>query len=260
MKTAATERRAALLERLDEVAASLRAAGGLGLLGLGSAGRERERLDEWSDLDFFAVVPSGRRDEFIADTAWLAGPRPLAFLFRNTADGYKLLWDDGIFAEMAVFEPEGLARAAFAPGAWVWRDDSLDPALASPANPGYPSWKPESIEWCLGELLTCLYVGLGRYRRGERLSGWRFVQSHCLDRFLEIASFSPPASGVCPDPYSRDRRFEALHPEAASLLPRILGGIDRVPEAALAFLDWLEPRMSVNAALAAEIRKLAAGR
>lgn len=259
MKTAATERRQALLARLDEVAASLRAAGGLGLIGLGSVGVERERLDQWSDLDFFAVVPSGRRDDFITDTAWLAGPRSLAFLFRNTADGYKLLWEDGIFAEMAVFDPEGLAKVPFAPGAWVWRHESLDPALASPANPGYPSWKPESAEWCLGELLTCLYVGLGRWRRGERLSGWRFVQSHCLDRFLEITSFWEAAKGAFPDPYSKDRRFEALYPEAAALLPRILLGMDRVPEAALAFLDWLEPRMAVNPALAGEIRKLAAG-
>src|SRR5688500_13710352 len=49
-----------LLERLNQIARSLAASGsGLALIGLGSVGEERERLDAWSDLDFFAIVGAG---------------------------------------------------------------------------------------------------------------------------------------------------------------------------------------------------------
>jgi hypothetical protein len=34
--------------------------------------------------------------------------------------------------------------------------------------------------------LTNLYVGLGRFHRGEKLSALRFIQHHAVDRFLEL--------------------------------------------------------------------------
>lgn len=47
----------ALLNRLDAIGHSLEKSGhALALIGLGSAGVETERLDSYSDLDFFAIV------------------------------------------------------------------------------------------------------------------------------------------------------------------------------------------------------------
>ena len=44
----------ALLHRLNEIAKSIeKSQKALALLGLGSIGKEQERLDEYSDLDFF---------------------------------------------------------------------------------------------------------------------------------------------------------------------------------------------------------------
>jgi hypothetical protein len=46
-----------LLARLDAIARSLEASGHAeALIGLGSVGLELDRLDEYSDLDFFAIV------------------------------------------------------------------------------------------------------------------------------------------------------------------------------------------------------------
>ena len=51
-----------LLTRLDEIGKSLEDSGrALALIGLGSVGTETERLDEWSDLDFFAAVQPGEK-------------------------------------------------------------------------------------------------------------------------------------------------------------------------------------------------------
>ena len=49
-----------LLQRLDDIGQSLKdSRQALALLALGSCGAERERLDQYSDLDFFVIVKDG---------------------------------------------------------------------------------------------------------------------------------------------------------------------------------------------------------
>ena len=49
-----------LLQRLDEIGRSLERSGhALALIGLGSVGTELDRLDDYADLDFFAIVEDG---------------------------------------------------------------------------------------------------------------------------------------------------------------------------------------------------------
>lgn len=53
---------ALLLDRLDAIGRALVARpGALGLLGLGSVGRETDRLDAHSDLNFFVIVRAGAK-------------------------------------------------------------------------------------------------------------------------------------------------------------------------------------------------------
>lgn len=247
-----------LKKRMVSLALSLEAdEDALALLGLGSAGIEDDRLDQWSDLDFFVIVKEGSKARFLDDPSWLSGPKPVAYLFNNTKDGFKLLWEDGIFGEMAVFEPGELAAIPYSEGKVWWCRDGFDANILAPRNAGGHSWSPPSPEFCAGELLTCLYVGLCRWNRGERLSAWRFVQGYCLDRVLELAEFWEDPSPGSRDPYNRDRRLETRYPSLVPLFERTLLGYTRVPEAALSLLDWLETKMTVNRAMAAEIRKLA---
>jgi len=247
----------ALLEtRLQQIAQTLQSSGGLGLLALGSVGVERARLDRWSDLDFFLIVPPGTKDAFRNDTHWFSRVAPVEWIFRNTGDGYKLLFADGVFGEMAWFEPAELASIPYAPGRWVWRSPELDEAWAVSQNPGRPASLPDSSAWALGELLSCLYVGLCRWNRGEKLSAWRFIQTYCLDRFLELVELTQP-SAPFGDYYSWDRRWEARHPGLGPLLARFLKGYEDTPSSSLAFLDWCELHFEVNPGLAREIRTLA---
>lgn len=231
----------------------------LALLGLGSVGLETERLDSWSDLDFFVIVREGYKKQYLSDPSWLETAHPVAYRFANTPDGFKLLFADGIFAEMAVFEPQEMAGIPFAEGRVWWAREGFDTAILRPVNQGGKKWMPPSADFLVGELLTCLYVGLCRYRRGEQLSAWRFIQGYCLDRFLELAEFWETPGPGFEDPYNRDRRFEDRFPVAAQHLPGLLTGYRAIPESALAFLDWLESKTGVNQAMAKEIRKLAGG-
>jgi len=164
------------LQRLDALTTSLaRRDDALALLALGSVGAERNRLDAWSDLDFFVLVrEGGAKARYIAELDWLAEAHPLVWHFQNTPDGHKALMADGVYCEFAVFEPRELAHVAYAPGRFVWRRDEVDAALAHPSRP-LPN-APDA-QWLLGEVLSNLLVGLQRFARGERarIMPWRPV-------------------------------------------------------------------------------------
>ncbi len=248
-----------LLTRLDEIGGALARKGhALALIGLGSVGLELNRLDAYSDLDFFAVVEPGYKRSFIEKLDWLSVIRPIAYAFLNTADGYKLLFDDGVFCEFAVFEPDELRGISFAPGRVIWKQPQVAENIAIPATMPQ-SWAPHDTAWVVGEALTNLYVGMERYRRGEKLSAMRFIQHYAVDRVLDLASLVEPEQPVFKDPFSNERRFEQRFPQLALQLSDFAAGYDRSPEAALAILVFLERHFEVNARMAEEIRRLCVG-
>lgn len=243
-----------LLQRLEEIGHSLaQSDGGLALLGLGSVGQELSRLDEYSDLDFFAIVRPGYKTRFITDLDWLSRIQPVAYAFKNTDDGYKLLFADGIFCEFAVFEPDELAGIPFVGDRTIWQaldfDDSL---LAKPAA----EMTERSLEWLMGEALTNLYVGLGRYRRGEKLSAARFVQWYAVDRVVELAARIEVEQSHFADQFDRDRRFEQRFPDTAVHLPQFVPGYEHSPTAAQVILDFLDTHFAVNPAMKKAIQAL----
>ncbi len=245
------------LNRLDEIGASLaRSEHALALIGLGSVGQELERLDAYSDLDFFAVVEAGFKPAYLADLGWLSAVAPVVYAFPNTLDGYKLMFADGIFCEFAVFEPVELRQAAFAPGRMVWKRAGAEDLPTGSAPAARPA-ESRATEWLVGEALTNLYVGLGRYRRGEKLSAQRFIQHYAVDRLLELAARVEDEQAAQRDPFANERRFEQRFPATAALLPRFVPGYDHTPQAALEILAFLEAHFEVNAFLAQAVRRLA---
>lgn len=245
-----------LLDRLDAIRISLASSGhALALIGLGSVGDELQRLDEYSDLDFFAIVQPGFKASFIADLAWLERVHPIAFSFQNTTDGHKVLFADGIYAEFAVFVPDELPNIPAARGRVVWHTDSFDPATLTFQPPAAP--EPPPVEWLAGEILTNLYVGLGRLRRGERLSAMRLIQVHAVDRLIQLsADINSPSPAASNDPFTLERRYEARYPRIAAVLPLFMQGYDRSVESALAILAFLEQHTPVNPAIKQRILNL----
>lgn len=247
-----------LLRRLEEIAGSLATDGrGLALLGLGSVGVERDRLDRWSDLDFFAVVEPGAKAAMLEDLTWLTAIAPVDHAFRNTPDGYKLLYADGVFCEFAVFEPQELPGIPFTPGHVVWARDDVDRSLLHPSRPA-PAPAPADVAWSTGEALTNLYVGLGRYHRGERLAAARLVQQHAVDRVLEIAATLEPPTTAPADPFAPERRAEQRLPLAAEHLASFVQGYERTPQSARAILAWLDDHVDVPPALRSAVLALCA--
>ena len=247
-----------LLNRLEAIGQALERSGrALALIGLGSVGTELERLDEFSDLDFFVIVEAGAKPDYLHQLGWLQAVAPIAYHFQNTPDGHKLLFADGIFCEFAVFERAELAEIPFAPGRIVWKRPGVEDALALPAvRPGRPD--DHSLEWLLGEALTNLYVGLSRHRRGEQLSATRFIQGYAVDRLVELATRVEPERPVRRDPFVGERRFEQRFQAMALELPHFMQGYARNVESARAILAFLVRHFDVNPAMRQAILALAA--
>ena len=246
----------ALLQRLDAIGRSVAGTDhALALLALGSVGTEQDRIDAYSDLDFFVVVHDGYGAAYIADLGWLSAVWPIAYCFRNSRHGYKLLFADGIYAEFAVFEETELAQMTFPAARIVWQAAGVDDSIRLPQQ-GAPTPAPRPLEELLGELLTNLYVGLGRYLRGERLSAARFIQGHAVDRLVEAAPLLEAAGAAHRDSFGPERRFEQRFPTVAQALPQFMQGYDRSPESAAALLAFVEQHWAVNPALGQAIRAL----
>ena len=245
-----------LLRRLTEIGQSLeRSSHALALLGLGSVGVELDRLDAYSDLDFFIIVEPGYKSAYLGNLEWLSDIHPIAYHFLNTEDGYKLLFTDGIFCEFAVFEPDELQRIPFTGGRIVWQKPQVAETLFHPVEQA-ASRQRSSQEWLLGEALTNLYVGMGRERRGEHLSAMRFIQGHAVDRLLELVEHLEESQPVKQDKFALERRFEQRFPGTSSLAPGWMQGYHRNRESALEMLEFLEKHFAVNDSIASAIRRL----
>lgn len=246
-----------LLQRLNDIARSLQSSGSArALLGLGSVGTELNRLDEYSDLDFFVIAKNGMKQQLIQDLSWLSSIAPLAYHFQNTKDGHKVLFDDGIYCEFAVFEEEEMASAVFSAGRIIWKEHDFDESVCVPKKQSMP-FVPENLEWAVGEALTCIYVGLCRYARGEKLSGTRFIQSYAVDMIVSCSSYFEQELPASKDQFQHERRYEQRFPQLANRLPSVIQGYERSPESALALLSIIEEFVPVNQILKQKIHTLA---
>jgi hypothetical protein len=245
-----------LLKRLDAIGHSLEQSGhALALIGLGSVGLELDRLDSYSDLDFFVIVEEGYKRAYLDSLRWLSNIHPIAYSFLNTEDGYKVLFEDGIFCEFAVFEPAELETIPFAPGRIVWKRADIPDTFGQPTT--FPSSKQKRVkDWLLGEALTNLYIGLNREKRGEKLSATRFIQGYAVDRLLELVEYVESANETHRDLFVNERRFEQRFPDLVSHVGTWIQGYEKNHESALAMLEFLEDYFEVNEAIAKAIREL----
>ncbi len=248
-----------LLLRLDELAAVLSERGdALALVALGSVGRDLDRLDDHSDLDFFVVVNDGVKERYLESIDWLEAAGPVDFSFANTVDGRKALFADGLFAEYAVFTLDELRAASYPPARLVWRRHDAPDGLERAGREPTPS-ALATPEWQVNEALTNLYVGLHRDLRGERLAAMRLIQVHAVDRLLAYVDLTGASSRPRQDPFAIERGAEARIPADVLPLAVLVPGYDRNREAAIAILRWLELHAHVDSVMATAIRDAAAG-
>lgn len=221
----------------------------LGLLALGSCA-DIDRMDQWSDLDFFVLVDKDKQESYLNNLNWLEACAPLAYVFRNTKDGHKIMWEDGIYAEYAVFEYDQMENIPFSKGQFIFKRNSYE--LNNTPNVDYPVLT-QTTDYAINEILTNLYVGLLRYHRGELLSACRLIQVHAVDRVL---SMHREIDNTKYDMFSLERRVEFNHPELNELLNRTILGYSRIIESARNMLDYIKTITDLNPMMVHEIERL----
>jgi lincosamide nucleotidyltransferase B/F len=224
----------------------------LALLALGSCA-ELDRQDEWSDLDFFVIVEEGKQRNYLENLEWLEACAPLAFSFRNTIDGHKIMWNDGAYAEYAVFEMNMLPRIPFTTGMFMFKKEGVE--LSESSSIPMPNLH-QDIDYAVNEILTNLYVGLSRYHRGEILSAFRLIQVHAIDHVLSMADklYTPKLENE--DVFALNRRAELRHPELCTLFTHSLLGYSHVPHSAKVILEYLKSITNPNQMMVNEIERL----
>jgi lincosamide nucleotidyltransferase B/F len=243
-----------LLKRLDDMGSYLKKCeDSLALLALGSVGVELNRLDQYSDLDFFLIVKKGSKSKYLDSLFWLNDVYPLVYSFKNTIDGYKILFEDGIYGEFAVFEEAEMDTISYSEGRWIFKkpECTIGNVQSKPFEPVYSHDFDDQVN----ELLTNLLVGLQRFRRGEKLAAQRLIEYHALNRLLSILPEIYIEESGYPDKFNLERRIEFRFPTFAKNLPLFVQGIENVPASASHLLAFVISHFKVSEALVKEIRK-----
>lgn len=244
-----------LLLRLEQIAQALEEEPhALALIGLGSTGTELFRLDEYSDLDFFLVVQAGQQATYIQNLGWLERAHPISWNFQNTVDGHKLLFSDGIFAEMAVFSLDQLTSIPYANARLIWHRPAIHPELI-PVDNLIQNRHAHSKEWLIGEILSNLYVGLCRDARGEKLSAQRFIQHYAVDHLIKLLPWLAPQAQAG-DPFANERRLESRFPEFADCWSKMVQGVQHNRQSAAQILVFMENHFEIQSDILHIIKNL----
>ncbi len=185
------------------------------VLGLVAVGSMAGSPDEYSDHDFFVIAEPAHAQGLRDDLDWLPDPDRIVLSFAETAHGVKVLYDGGHLLEFAVFAPDELALARMNRHRVLLDRERVTSRVADvvAATPNQVAAEARDDDYLLGQLLTNVFVGVGRYRRGERLSGRHFVHGQALRHLLLLLSRHVPAErSDLLDNLDPHRRFERAYP------------------------------------------------
>ena len=210
----------------------------LGLVALGSMAAIDYVPDAWSDHDFFVIVASGEQARFRTDLSWLPDRERVAFSFLETEHGVKVVYDDGHLLEFAVFDDRELDLARVNRYRVLLDRGDLERRMGELRAVTVRATEGSARDdvWLFGQFLTNLLVGVGRYWRGERLSGHAFVKKHAVNHLLVLlARHAPAERASLLDDLDPWRRFDLVHERLGAEIDALLG--EPVPVAASGLLD-----------------------
>lgn len=221
------------------------------LLGLGSMS-ETFRVDAYSDMDFFLIVKNGTKSLYMNNLEWLAFDT-IVFSFKNSNDGYKVLFKDGNFAEFAIFTEDEIVDATFTKGKIYYTKPNFDIDIVRPRK---IRDKKLNIEYNVCEALSNIYIGLNRLKRGELSSATTFIQSYAFNLIIELFSvvFTPIHPNT--DYFVAERRIEERYPQCKAIIKDMKKGYTHNKESANVMLNFLIQYFNPNPYMIERIQSL----
>ena len=210
----------------------------VGLVALGSMAGRDYAPDAFSDHDFFVITRPGEQEPFRREKGWVPRADGLVLWMRETAHGVKALFDSGHLLEFAIFSLEELRLARINRYRVLLDKAGVEEAVAEVARHTARQGSPDDA-WLLGQFLTQLLIGAGRYTRGEQLSGHSRVKEDALRHLVRLlARHGRSEHAALLDDLDAVRRFERVFPRLGQELNEALGR--KTPQAALLLLDLAE--------------------
>jgi hypothetical protein len=203
---------AALLKHLDadpEV---------LGLVLLGSSSGQPPAPDDFSDHDLFVVTRPGAQERFRNDLGWLPNSAELVLSFRETAHGVRAVDRTGHVVEFAAFDPDELSLARVNRySVPLDKADVRERMAKVQRETAAGTATPPDERWLVGQFLTELVVGAGRYARGERISGHFRVRLNAVQHLLGLLRLrATPAGARCSTTWTSRGAWRPCCPSSAA--------------------------------------------
>ena len=193
----------------------------LGLIFLGSAA-QTDRVDEWSDHDFFVIVKDGNAEKLRQDLSWLPDFQQIVISPRETQHGLKVVYEDGHVLEFAIFDDHELDTVTANVFVVTIDRANIFARMDAAAEKSIP--KPIDVKTEFELFLSQLLIGVGRARRGETLTAGQFIRAYSVNHVLGLLRiWATPVEGteLAVDSFNRFRRFEWQHPELAARLEEL---------------------------------------
>ncbi len=198
----------------------------IGLVLVGSTA-ETERVDEWSDHDFFVITETGDQELLRRDLSWLPNSESIAFWFRETEHGLKVVYNTGDVLEFAIFDCDELSGCMVNHHRLAYGNKAVEEALSTASN-RLPDVVIGDDLADFRHFLSVLVIQVGRARRGELLTAGQGIRGTAATALLKVLTRRLPYDQRL-DRLDVSRRFEFAHPEIGKLIADALA---QEPEAA----------------------------
>jgi len=195
----------------------------LALVAIGSLAHP-ERIDRWSDHDFWVITTTAAQTDFLTDLSWLPDHLSIALTLRPAEQYYTELYASGHIAEFAVFGPHDLSRGRLTHYRMLFDKDDITTRIQTIAtNIQQEQESGYNASATFGHFLIALCTGTGRAARGEWLSASTYIFQYALDALLTLITHHvPPQRPDLSDPFDPRRRFEQIYPDLSTTLIHML--------------------------------------
>jgi hypothetical protein len=193
------------------------------LVGIGSLAQP-ERVDRWSDHDFWVITTIEGQAHFLSDLSWLPDYSAIALTLRPAPEYYTILYTNGHIAEFAVFAFTDLARGQLDRYRMLFdKNDIRTQIQALYERTSSKQSTDDDTARAIGHFLVTLCTGAARDARGERLSAHKYIFQYALDDLLILITQHIPAQqSDLYDRFDPRRRFEQAYSDPSTLLIPLL--------------------------------------
>jgi hypothetical protein len=195
----------------------------LALVALGSMAQP-ERIDQWSDHDFWVVTRPESQDTLLTDLSWLPDAADIVLALRQAPQYYTVFYRSGHISEFAVFTPQQLTQGKTNAYRILFdRKHITEQVQAIYERTGREPQGAEHDALLCGNFLVHIWMGVQRSRRGEVLSAYGYLTHAALnDLLLLLMRHVPTPQPALRDSFDPRRRFEQLYPAIGAAFHRIL--------------------------------------